>query len=74
MSDSTRESKAKVGVGLTSQGERAKETAKALAMGQLEAAISTKDLFLSLDPTHMDRILAILEVTRAASNTCCTGG
>ncbi len=59
---------------LTEHGEKIKEIAKALSVGHIEAVMSMKDTLLKLDPSHFERIAAVLKATAAAGNGCCTGG
>ena len=59
---------------LSAHGESVKQVIKALGVGHIEAVLSKKDVLLALKPNELERLTAIMKVTRAAGNGCCTGG
>ena len=61
-------------VELSEHGRKIMEVTQALGVGHLEAILSKKNEVMALKPDELERMAAILNVTRAAGNGCCTGG
>jgi hypothetical protein len=59
---------------LSEHGEKIREVSNALGLGHLEAILSKKAEIMALKPDELNRISTILAATKAAGNSCCTGG
>lgn len=53
---------------------RARLVSEARTAGHLDAVLSRREELLGLQPEQAERLAALLDVTRLASNECCTGG